>query len=97
MKTSERMVGLTCLVAASLLISSTCFAQGGGKITGIVKDPSGAVIPGAAVSLTNTATEAKRTAMTDNEGAYSFPALAVGQYDLEAKATGFLPSAFCLI
>jgi hypothetical protein len=90
MKTSERIVGLTYLVVASLLISSACFAQGGGKITGIVKDPSGAVIPGATVSLTNTATGARRSTTTDDQGAYSFPALPVGQYDLEARATGFL-------
>jgi len=90
MKASKRKVRLGCLTAASLLISGACFAQAGGKITGIVKDPSGAVIPGATVSLTNTATGAKRTTTTDNQGAYSFPALAVGQYDLEARSTGFL-------
>ena len=91
MKTSERKVRLSYLIAASLLISGACFAQAGGKITGIVKDPSGAVIPGATISLANTGTGAKRTTTTDNQGAYSFPALAVGQYDLEARATGFLP------
>ena len=85
------MIWLTCLVAAFFLSSGTAFAQGGGKITGIVKDPSGAVIPGATVSLTNTATGAKRATTTDNQGAYSFPALAVSQYDLEAQASGFLP------
>jgi hypothetical protein len=91
MKTSERKVRLSCFVAASLLISGACFAQAGGKITGIVKDPSGAVIPGATLSLADMGTGAKRTTTTDSEGAYSFPALAVGQYDLEARATGFLP------
>ena len=58
---------------------------------GIVKDPSGAVIPGANVSLINMGTGATRTTTTDNQGGYSFPALAVGQYDLEVSATGFLP------
>jgi hypothetical protein len=91
MKTSQRKVRLSCLIAASLLISGACFAQAGGKIMGIVKDPSDAVIPGASISLINTGTGAKRTTATDNQGAYSFPALAVGQYDLEVSATGFLP------
>jgi len=90
-KIGSRMIWLTCLVGAFFLDSGAAFAQGGGKITGIVKDPSAAVIPGATVSLTNTATGAKRAATTDSQGAYSFPALAVGQYDLEASAAGFLP------
>ena len=80
----------TYLITAVLLISSTCFAQVGGGITGVVKDPSDAAIPGATVSVTNTATGAKRTATTDSQGVYSFPALAVGQYDLEVNAPGFL-------
>jgi len=90
-KIGSRVIWLTCLVVSYFLISSAAFAQGGGKITGIVKDPSGAVIPGATVELNNTTTGAKRTTTTDNQGSYSFPALAVGQYDLQAKATGFLP------
>jgi hypothetical protein len=91
MKKSERKVRLSCLIAASLLISGACFAQAGGRIMGIVKDPSDAVIPGATISLIDTGTGATRTTTTDSQGGYSFPALAVGQYDLEVSATGFLP------
>jgi hypothetical protein len=75
----------------AVLIGGDCFAQVGGRITGIIKDPSDAVIPSAAVSVTNTATGAKQAATTDSQGTYAFPALAVGQYDLEAQAPGFLP------
>jgi hypothetical protein len=91
MKILERRARFTHLIIAALLISGTSFAQVGGRIRGVVKDPSDAAIPGASVSITNTATGARRTATTDSEGAYSFPALAVGQYDLDANFQGFLP------
>ncbi len=77
-------------LVAIILCSGTSFAQVGGRIAGIIKDPSKAVIPDAKVSVTNTATGAKRETTTDVQGAYAFQALAVGQYDLEVKAEGFL-------
>jgi Carboxypeptidase regulatory-like domain len=80
----------TYLVATVLLLSSICLAQVGGRITGVVKDPSDAAIPGANVTVTNTATGGKQTATTDGQGVYSFPALPVGQYDLDVSAPGFL-------
>ena len=85
------MIWFCCVLAALLFDSGSAFAQEGGKITGDVKDPSGAVIPGVTVSLINTATGAKRTTTTDSQGAYSFAALAVGQYNLEVNSAGFLP------
>jgi len=91
MKIPDRKVRFTCLIIAVLLMGGTCFAQVGGRITGVVKDPSDAAIPGATVSVANATTGAMRTATTDSEGAYSFPALAVGQYDLDASFPGFLP------
>ncbi len=90
MRITERLRRYASLPAI-ILFSGTCFAQVGGRITRVVKDPSDAAIPGATLTLTNTATGAKRTATSDSTGAYSFPALAVGQYDLEAKFQGFLP------
>jgi Carboxypeptidase regulatory-like domain len=79
------------VVAACCLLSGVSWAQMGGGITGIVKDPSEGAVPGAIVSVTNTATGTKQTVTTDSGGVYSFPALAVGQYDLKVEATGFQP------
>lgn len=79
------------IVIAILVSASAAFGQSGGKITGVVKDPSGAVVGGADVTAVNTATGLKQVAKTGEEGAYSFPALAVGQYDIEVSATGFQP------
>jgi len=79
------------LTAAALITTSTSLAQVGGSITGAIKDPSDALIPDATVSVTNTATGAKRATTTNIQGVFSFPALPVGQYVLEATAPGFLP------
>ena len=55
----------------------------GGSISGTVKDHSGAVIPKAAVTATNRDTGVRQTITTNGTGAYSFPGLPVGHYDVE--------------
>ncbi|HUJ22185.1 MAG TPA: carboxypeptidase regulatory-like domain-containing protein, partial [Bryobacteraceae bacterium] len=78
-----------------LLVVSLCvFAQAGwgavtGRISGTVKDPTGAVVPGAQITVVETQTGIKTGTKTDAAGFYSFPSLAVGHYDLEVKASGF--------
>jgi len=64
-------------------------AQSTSSISGHVADPGGSVIPGAQVTVTNLDTNAVRTAQTENDGAYNFPALVVGPYKLEVKKDGF--------
>lgn len=78
-----------CLVVVLLLIPPSGFADVGGKITGTVTDQSGGGVPGATVVVTNTATGQKQTATSDEHGLYSFPVLAVGQYDIEISCPGF--------
>jgi Carboxypeptidase regulatory-like domain/TonB dependent receptor len=60
-----------------------------GTILGTVKDASGASIPGAMVTLRNTDTNLTKTAMTEQDGSYRFPELAVGHYEVKAEAAGF--------
>lgn len=60
-----------------------------GSISGTVKDPSGGVIPGVAMVVTNPATGVQNKTMTDGKGFYSFPSLPVGRYDLKLDAEGF--------
>lgn len=62
---------------------------GAASIQGTVTDPSGAVIPGAAVTLTQTSTHVERTAASDTSGLYTFPNVPVGAYTLTAKAPNF--------
>lgn len=51
-----------------------------GTILGVVKDSSGAVVPGAAVTIQSIETNQTRKAVTDSSGAYRVPALPVGHY-----------------
>src|SRR5262249_41516534 len=59
------------------------------RIEGNVQDASGAVIPGAKLSIVNVRTQAKVDAETDAAGFYFFPALQPGFYALTAEASGF--------
>lgn len=74
-----------------LLFLGACslLAQVSGVVSGIVNDPSGAVVPNASVSATNAETGAVRTTNADSEGRYSFSALPVGTYQIHAKKNGF--------
>jgi len=73
------------------ILAAAVSAQVGGRITGTVQDPAGASIAAASVTVANATTGAKLTAKANDLGAYSFPALAVGQYSIEISAEGFLP------
>jgi Carboxypeptidase regulatory-like domain len=81
------------LVALSVLFQlNTAWADVGGKITGVVKDQTDAVIAGATVDAVNTATGVKQTTKTDEQGSYAFPILPVGQYEIDVTADGFKPN-----
>ena len=60
-----------------------------GSISGIVSDPSGGVIVGANVTVTNTAQGLHTKIITDDKGAFTFPRLPVGHYDLQIELHGF--------
>jgi hypothetical protein len=82
----EKFLFLLILV---LVFVSAARAEVGGKITGVVKDQTGSVIPGAAVVVTNTQTGVKLTVATDQDGVFTFPVLAVGQYQIDVTSDGF--------
>src|SRR5580698_6223509 len=60
-----------------------------GTVTGIVTDPSGAVVAGASVSVSNPVSEYSRTVTTDKAGHYQFTSLPFNPYHLAVTATGF--------
>jgi hypothetical protein len=64
-------------------------AQTAGEIAGIVTDATGAVVPGATVTVTNQATSATRTTTTNEAGIYSFPSLIPGVYEIKVEMQGF--------
>jgi len=60
-----------------------------GTFLGVVKDSSGAVVPGTSLTIQSSETNETRTAVTDSGGAYRVPALPIGRYDIKAEHAGF--------
>ena len=86
-----RGAGQQFLTVALALLGLTLWASDGGSLLGTITDPSGAAVPGAKVTATETATAVKQTVTTDGQGFYSFQSLPVGRYDVEVDASGFKP------
>ncbi len=84
----------TLLLLVFILLSglaTAAWAGVGGSVSGTVKDPTGAVIPKASITVTNTDTGVRQTVATNDSGLYSFPDLPVGHYNLEVTVTDFRP------
>jgi len=64
---------------------------GAGTVAGTVKDPSGAVIPGAAVTIHNPVSGLERTASTDASGTFTFTNIPFNPYHLTVTSAGFAP------
>jgi Carboxypeptidase regulatory-like domain/TonB-dependent Receptor Plug Domain len=90
------------LAAACLVVCTICFAaffvfvspssaqtSSTGALTGTVSDPSGGVVVGATVTVTNNATGQARTATTDSSGVYTIGLLTPGNYKVTVSAAGF--------
>jgi Carboxypeptidase regulatory-like domain len=77
------------VLALVIVFTTTCLGQTSGRISGTVKDMSGAVIPKSTVTATNMATGVKQSTTTDESGIFSFPLLGIGAYTIEAEAPGF--------
>src|SRR6266540_3040221 len=74
-----------------LLLPASLMAQAGVTVNGMVEDQSGAVIPGAKVSLLGGGTGETRTTSADEQGRFMFEAVSPGKYKLSAVADGFQP------
>ncbi len=88
MRVSQRQF---CLTAATLLLLAAGQLSGQtlGTFTGEVKDPSGAAVNGAKVTVRNIATNGIRDVTTNQDGIYVIPALVPGLYDVKAELSGF--------
>jgi hypothetical protein len=85
---------------AFVLVASGLFAASGdpqssssGTITGVVTDPSGAVVPGTTITIENPVSNFKASATTDNGGKFTLKNVPFNHYHLTAVATGFSPFA----
>jgi outer membrane receptor protein involved in Fe transport len=77
---------LVTLLVTSLAVSAQTSR---GNVSGTVTDPTGAVIAGATVTLTNIQTTVERTTVTNDEGFYRFDAVDPGQYSVKFTSSGF--------
>jgi Carboxypeptidase regulatory-like domain len=85
--------GYRCLLflvlafAASFLQAQNAVSTG--TLSGTVRDPSGAIVPRAAITILSQTTGIKQASTTNESGIYTFPALQVGSYDITIVAPGF--------
>jgi hypothetical protein len=80
------------LTAATPLLERAAYAQAStasGALQGTVSDPTGAILPGAVVTVTNLGTTSAKTFTADSAGFYSSGSLAPGQYKVSVSASGF--------
>ena len=87
-----RVLASACLMLAlQVLTTSSAYGQGGttSTLSGVAVDSSGAILPGADVTVTMASTGFTQSAVTNHEGAFSFPGLNVGTYTVTVKLSGF--------
>ena len=93
MKASAKLLSVVVLLLVCVVSAS---AQFSGNLQGTVQDPSGAGVPSAVVTLTNTDTDVSQKATSDSSGVYRFASLAPGRYKVLATREGFSPVAVTL-
>jgi hypothetical protein len=78
-------------VLITLFFQLTIVAQSGtvGSLTGVVRDPNGANLPGVSVVVHNIGTGATRTSVTGDDGHWTMPGLPIGTYEISYEGTGF--------
>ena len=90
MKTESRWLVLLVAISLFLLLPVNADAQEAtGKIVGTVTDQSGALVPGAKVSVTGVTTKINRDTVTDEEGSFQVLSLPIGNYQVTVEREGF--------
>src|ERR1700756_3495325 len=84
-----RMRCLLCVLCVVVLSVLPGVAQTQAGMSGVIHDPSGAVIPGVSVTVTNPATNFVRMAISNEAGVYNFPVLQPGIYNIKVELPGF--------
>ena len=90
MKRTQRWWRIGSLAAMALLLTANLSAQGiYATLTGVVSDPSQAVVAKAKVTLRDVQSGSQRETISNNEGYFTFASVPVGTYDLNIEAKGF--------
>jgi hypothetical protein len=82
----------SCAILVVLAVSLACslFGQTAtGRIVGSVSDPTGALIPGASILVTNVDTKVEYQTLTNEQGLFQAPLLPIGMYTVTAEMPGF--------
>ena len=86
----HRLTGVIILVLVTYFSTGGSLAQTSlGAVKGAVTDSSGAVVPGAGITLKNVDTNQTREAVSNDVGFYAFPSVPAGNYTLTAEMQGF--------
>jgi hypothetical protein len=85
----RRVISFPAAFLLQLLVTVAFAQAGSGTISGVISDPSGAVIPGAAVTIDNPVSQYSRTATTDNSGHYQFSNVPFNSYHMTVARAGF--------
>src|SRR5690348_3605621 len=88
MNTNRYQYLFALIVAAAVSLPATAQTVTG-AITGVVTDPSGALVAGARVTAENNATGVRAAAQTNGSGAYTIRFLPIGVYTVTVEAKGF--------
>src|SRR5213592_1409671 len=84
--TNRYVVSVLCVVLSSVV---PVIAQTQAAISGVIHDPTGAVIPGVSVTVTNPATNVARSVISNDAGVYNVPSLQPGRYNIKVELPGF--------
>jgi len=85
----KSLLGRVAVAILVLSSASLAWAQIAGSLRGTVTDKTGAVVPGATVTLTSEATKFSRNVTTDAKGGYFFASLDPGTYTMKVEVSGF--------
>jgi hypothetical protein len=90
-KPSFRILGVPLFMGIAMIFvcAQLAWCTATGSISGVVRDPSNAAVPGCEVVALNTGTGIKRTVSTNAQGFYLFEALPLGTYEVEVNKAGF--------
>jgi hypothetical protein len=86
----KQMGKVLLTVAATMLLTAAAWSQAiFATLTGVVTDPTGAVVPQAKITLRNAASGDTRNTVADQQGYYTFASVPVGAYNLTVTQAGF--------
>ena len=92
MRLVRGLCGCALVVAGCLVHATPLLAQvAAGEITGLLKDPAGAAVPGATVTVTDVNTNRQRIIVSSQDGVYTAPSLPPGNYRVDVDLSGFKP------